>query len=204
VTTLGRLTPAGNPDPSFRPNSSTATAAGVGSGGVFAVDRSGRILIEGIRESARYRRPKKNVDLVFRLHPNGSLDTRFGRNGTAGVRLASNTYFSGIAADSHGRVLRAGGRGTSACAHCATKPGKGHVSFALLRLRANGKLDRRFGRGGRVLTSFGSKTEAFASDVMIDHRGRILVGGLLFKKSPFSSAGSFTSVVSFALARYTG
>jgi uncharacterized delta-60 repeat protein len=71
----------------------------------------------------------------------------------------------------------------------ATGPGS---DFALVRYESTGRIDRRFGDNGRVLTDFtgtGSTDQAFA--VAIDSIGRIVV------------AGSSSNVgVDFAVARY--
>ena len=67
------------------------------------------------------------------------------------------------------------------------------VDFALVRYEPTGRVDRRFGDNGRVLTDFsgrGSTDQAFA--VAIDSIGRIVVAG-----SSSSDIG-----VDFAVARY--
>src|SRR5438552_1470882 len=49
--------------------------------------------------------------------------------------------------------------------------------FALARYTARGRLDRSFGQGGKVLTSFGAHTRADASAVAIQPDGKIVVAG---------------------------
>jgi uncharacterized delta-60 repeat protein len=198
---LARIGPKGNPDTSFGPRGRRPMGSSGWLFGGFAVDRVGQIFVELRRNPSLSR----HVDAIERLRPNGALDTSFGRDGTAKTRLGPNTHLEAIAVDSHNRVLRAGWRGTRACPNCKTGPRRGHASFALLRLRADGTPDRRFGRNGMAFTAFGGDFEAIGEDVLIDRRGRILVAGLLYTASLASDGTSPTSVVRrFALARYIG
>lgn len=176
ITGVGRLNADGAADPGLGPDEMGKFP----SARAIAVDRSGRILL--LRGGIRYETPKVQV---VRLHPNGTLDTSFGRNGTTTVRLAEGTTFSAIAVDSHGRVLLAGTHGKE----------DAHESFELLRLRSNGKVDRHFGRQGRVLTSLGW-VEGWDIQVTADRQGRLLVGGWL------EPTGHRKAKIRFALARY--
>jgi uncharacterized delta-60 repeat protein len=63
------------------------------------------------------------------------------------------------------------------------------IDFALVRYESTGRIDRRFGDNGRVLTDFGNTDVAAA--VAIDSIGRIVVAGY-----------SSSNVVDFAVARY--
>jgi uncharacterized delta-60 repeat protein len=63
------------------------------------------------------------------------------------------------------------------------------IDFALVRYESTGRIDRRFGDNGRVLTDFGNTDVATA--VAIDSSGKIVVAGY-----------SSSNVVDFAVARY--
>jgi hypothetical protein len=52
-------------------------------------------------------------------------------------------------------------------------------SWALLRYRSNGRLDPSFGRGGIVVTDFGTGDDGAAA-VAIQPDGRIVVGGEVY------------------------
>ena len=62
-------------------------------------------------------------------------------------------------------------------------------------MNPNGNFDRSFGRHGSVRTGFGGPASSFATEVMVDKRGRIVVGGGV--TTPRLSTGG-----GFAIARY--
>jgi uncharacterized delta-60 repeat protein len=87
-----------------------------------------------------------------------------------------------LAAERDGKLVVAGVSG---------KPSEGRRRMALARYTTRGRLDRSFGVGGKVLTSFGSQDKAEARAVALQADGKIVLAG--------SSEGSS----GFALARYT-
>lgn len=127
---------------------------------------------------------------AIRLRRNGSLDRQFGRQGEARVRLPRRASIAAIAIDAKGRLLLAG-----TIKRMLRRKQRTQLRFLLIRATAAGETDDRFGRGGRVTTSFGGRSNVRASDVLIDAAGRIAVGGKL--------SGS-ASRDAFAIARYLG
>ena len=102
-----------------------------------------------------------------------------GREGTRSTDLAY-----AVAAGRDGKLTVAG---------LSTHRGR---DFALARYTAAGRLDRRFGTGGKVLTDFGgARSYAGASSLAIRPDGRIVVAGYAYV-TPRSYPG-------FAIARYT-
>lgn len=84
---------------------------------------------------------------LSRYRPNGTLDRTFGRNGRV-VSIFSDTTWgdwmsAGIAIQANGRIVAAG----STARHASR--------FMLVRYRADGRLDPRFGDDGQVRTVFG-------------------------------------------------
>src|SRR4051812_35819456 len=80
----------------------------------------------------------------YRVH--GTLDPAFGNAGKADVSAYLQSAVSGIAADSHGRIVVSG---TSA------RPGPGdYGNRGLIRLTPAGALDNSFGIGGRAIDGF--------------------------------------------------
>jgi hypothetical protein len=78
---------------------------------------------------------------VFRITVDGSLDRTFGKNGIADLRKAvgrSSLRLWSLATDDQGRILVAG----------SVKGADRRQRIFLLRLRANGSLDPRFGQNG--------------------------------------------------------
>lgn len=126
---------------------------------------------------------------AVRLRRNGSFDTSFGRGGRAEVQLPRNSAVGAIATDAKGRVLLAG----TVMRRLGKK--KSQLRFLLIRTTAAGEPDVGFGRGGRVTTAFGRRSNVRATDVLVDAAGRISIGGKF--SGPATGDG-------FALARYLG
>jgi len=127
---------------------------------------------------------------AIRLRRNGSFDTSFGHGGRADVQLPRHSAIAAIATDAKGRVLLAG-----TVIHQLRHKKRSQLRFLLIRTTAAGEPDDRFGRGGRVTTTFGRRSNVLATDVLVDAAGRISVGGKL--------SGPATGDA-FALARYLG
>jgi uncharacterized delta-60 repeat protein len=86
--------------------------------------------------------------VLSRYRPNGTRDRTFGRNGRV-VTIFSDTTWgdgmsAGIAIQANGRIVAAG----STARHASR--------FMLVRYRADGRLDPRFGDDGRAQTVFGT------------------------------------------------
>jgi uncharacterized delta-60 repeat protein len=105
---------------------------------------------------------------LARYTPDGGLDAAFGKEGivlTSLARGASGRAYA-IAIDEKDRIV-AGGEAVV---------GEG-TQFALARYRPDGKLDRRFGTRGMVLTDFTLSERECIRSVAIDREGKIVVGG---------------------------
>lgn len=179
---LARYTAAGTLDRSFGTGGKVLTDFGARSEGgarSLAIGRDGKIVVTGYM----YLPPRTYSGFaIARYTSSGKLDPTFGRNG----RVV--TYFGSRGASAQAVAIQANGR--------IVAVGRGDAGsrsgFALARYTRQGRLDRRFGRGGKVLTNFGVRGSAGANAVAIQPDGRIAVAGDLFR-------GSRTD---FALARY--
>jgi uncharacterized delta-60 repeat protein len=128
---------------------------------------------------------------LTRLRADGSLDRRFGQEGRADLPLPKHSTIAAIATDAKGNVLLAGD-----VRRVARRKQRPHRLFMLIRMTPQGAPDaRRFGHRGRVVTSFGSRANVHATDVLVDPAGQIAVGG------KFSGPSSTNA---FAIARYLG
>jgi uncharacterized delta-60 repeat protein len=125
----------------------------------------GKLVVEV--ESCRSLRGQiDNAYSLMRLHPDGRIDRRFGRNGLAvarvGVRWGS-TGSSALARQPDGKLLL-GGRAYQ----------NGRDVVALVRFRSDGRLDRSFGNDGMVFTPW---DDAEAYRVFVHPDGKLLLAG---------------------------
>jgi uncharacterized delta-60 repeat protein len=183
--------PSGDPptvsfvSPSGQPGHRVPTSANLGSRTQkvlgIAIDRRGRILV--LLEKQLWEAGGEPAGiLVRRLTPNGAPDLTFGNHGSVSPQLPRRADLTALATDGRGRVLLAG----------SAPSGRGSA-FLVMRLNAAGKVDRTFGRQGRTTTNFPGN--ARASQVSIDNRGRIVVGGTMTTMRLQSEYG-------FVFARY--
>jgi uncharacterized delta-60 repeat protein len=103
---------------------------------------------------------------VARYLRSGKLDRTFSGDGKRWISFGvGETEGVAAAMQADGKVVVAG----------RFRPETGAVQFAIARLGQNGALDRTFGSGGKVVTTFGKDT--YLADMVVDDRGRILVVG---------------------------
>lgn len=131
----------------------------------MAIDASGRIVVAGNTGLS------SSADAaVARLNHDGTLDSTFGIGGKTSLSFGAPATFDqvgGMALDASGRIVIAGGTGSS---------------FAVARLNAaNGSLDPDFGSGGKSTISLNPDYHsASAEGLAIDSAGRIAVVGYAF------------------------
>ncbi len=171
---LARYTPAGRQD------------AGFGQGGVVTTnfvgqvsaqansvveDEDGNTLVAGTTSSAG-----ASLSLA-RYRRDGRLDDDFGNGGK--VQVTFNPYIFGpaindgfVAVQRDEKILLLG---------TSIEPGSTNYDFALARLLPDGRLDPRFGTGGKVTTFSGAKFTDMAPSggVVIQPDGKILAAGYL-------------------------
>ena len=100
--------------------------------------------------------------------------------------------YGAIAVDAKERIYLAGRIGKHAG---KSKKGPQRTNFLLARTTPKGAPDRSFGHEATVTTDFGARANTFATQIAIDGKGRILVGGGI--QSPQLETGG-----GFAIARY--
>ena len=162
----------------MRLNPDGSLDAGFGAGGIVrvpfylhaawandvAIDGAGRIVMAGVRLRGGDAQDSATV-CVIRLLPDGRPDPGFSRDGVA---LVDHGYGN----DNAEAVLLRGGKVIVA--------GEGRVAsgrsrFGIARLRADGRLDRSFGRRGHRLISFGARRLAYAYGLAAAPHGRLVV-----------------------------
>jgi uncharacterized delta-60 repeat protein len=157
---LARYRADGAPDLSFGAGGKAVTVVGESSYIVgLALQPDGKIVVAG----TSFESDRQNFT-VARYRTDGSLDPNFGAGGRVITRFGDQDAASAVAVQPDGKIVVVGG---SLALH--------NVTLALARYTGDGGLDSGFGSGGRVLTDFAHREEAFALALQPD--GKILVGG---------------------------
>lgn len=163
---------------------------------------SGKILLLGRPQSRRvYKKGKDgkkvskriSYQVIQRLLPSGAADPGFSRVGKITYRDPDFAAIASLAVDGKERIYLAGKVGKKV--NSSRKKAVLRTSFLLTRLNPGGATDRSFGNHGSVSTSFGTTSNSFGTQVMLDAKGRVLVGGGL-------SSPQFASGGGYAIARY--
>jgi len=107
--------------------------------------------------------------IIFRLNPNGSLDTSFDEDGRVfGSYSTSGGQIYGLVLQPDGKIVVGGGS--------YNYNGTTGTDFALARFNPNGSYDTGFGTNGRVVTAVGTNDdEAFGIALQPD--GKIVAAG---------------------------
>ena len=146
----------------------------------MTVQQDGKILLFGITYSAINERD--NYQLI-RLHPDGRIDSSFGKNGIVNTDFDS-TFDRGIsmAVQSDRKII------------CSGFVYNGQDwDFGLVRYLPDGSLDSGFGVGGKLITAIGRGNDvAYALAIQTD--GKIVAGGLSVVDTP--------NIYHFAMVRY--
>ena len=152
-----------------------------------AVQRDGAIVVGGA--GGFYGEPGISIfdAAVVRYRPDGALDESFGDRGQVLVDLSTNDWLADLLVQPYGKIVAAGTAGDWR----ASRP----FRFALLRLTADGALDRSFGEGGKVVTGFARNPFDSAAALVRNPDGTLVVAG--GHKVRIGEAPS-----NFALARY--
>jgi len=117
----------------------------------------------------------------------GNLDPTFGTGGTVRTDFAGNIdQANAVAIQSNGQIVAAGSSFSNS---------KTVEDFIVARYNANGSLDKRFGKNGKITTDFFRNVDSISA-IAIQPDGRIVVAGF----AQLGGNGGTPRV--FALARY--
>jgi uncharacterized delta-60 repeat protein len=144
--------------------------------------------VENVRIRVNYR-----VQTVQRLLSSGAGDPGFGRVGRINYTDPKAGSFAALTVDGQERIYLVGriGKRVSKSRHNPLH----RTQFLLERTGAEGNIDHTFGKEGQIVTGFGGPSNSFATQVMLDKKGRIEVGGGIIAPELASGGG-------FAIARY--
>jgi uncharacterized delta-60 repeat protein len=135
----------------------------------LAVQRDGRVIVVGVSRATPISTPSI---AIARLRRNGRLDRSFGSRGRRlTVPVPNGGDGRAVAVQPDGRILVAG----QALEH----RNQNAASWLLVRYTNRGTMDRSFGRGGVVVSDFGTGIDS-AEAIMLQADGRILVGGEVY------------------------
>ena len=167
---LARYTTRGRLDRTFGIGGKVLTSFGSGNAEAraVAVQADGKIVLAGALEPANGR----GGFALARYTSRGRLDPSFGKGGRVVTHFGTGHSLSeaeAFAIQPDGKIVTVGSWYGS--------PIHGPVRFALARYTPRGRLDPSFGHGGKVLTSFGRRSDADARDVLIQPDGRLVVAG---------------------------
>lgn len=183
---LARYTTSGTLDPTFGTGGKVLTDFGSSSedtADALAIQPNGEIVVAGSSDAGG------SPDFALaRYTTSGTLDPSFGTVGKVLTNFgsASNDGVASVAIQPNGKIVVAGG-------HYAPKS----HTFALARYTTSGTLDTSFGRGGKVLPSFGylnGMNSSEATGVAIQRNGKIVAvgntyGGTVFALARFTRRG---------------
>jgi uncharacterized delta-60 repeat protein len=164
---IARYKEDGTRDPSFDEDGRVRTPVSwLGGGGALAgaITPSGRLLAAGYK--AYFEGPAP-IGLLIAYRPNGSIDTRFGKQGYLEINAPNRQSVAlvGVEVFPGGKILVGGEWGGR---------------FMLMRLLPNGKPDPSFSKDGRVLTDIDKSKScpcAYTTALEIAPGGKILLVG---------------------------
>ena len=130
-----------------------------------AIQSDGRIVAAGWVSSPSGERKMA----LARYKPGGALDATFGGDGRVTTGFAGDAFATGVAIQSDGKVVAAGGLFPAA---------NFRQRVVLARYNPSGALDATFGGDGRVTTGFAG--DVLAEGLAIQSDGRIVAAGSLF------------------------
>jgi uncharacterized delta-60 repeat protein len=182
---LARYGPSGRLDISFGGDGAVTTSFGLfeSLAQSVALHTDGSIVVGGYARGDR-----RTAFAVARYDADGALDPSFSANGKIITRMGPSSGAAAVAVNPDGKIVAAGGAGTSQ---------ELHANFALVRYNVDGSLDTSFAGDGTLTTSIGAS--AGASSVAIQADGKIVAAGASltaahtydFAVARFAADGSF-------------
>jgi uncharacterized delta-60 repeat protein len=180
----------------------------------LVVQSDGKILVAGTASSLH----GPSQFALARLNADGTFDSTFGTKGlvltsfnNAGSNFRVDASASAVALQSDGKIVVAGSATYTWLGKILPPSGFTlFTDFAVARYDASGHLDKGFGNGGEVVTSFGHTVpghgQDHASGIVVQKDGKIVVAGTAIGETPpFMVPVSNVAVTTsqLALARYT-
>lgn len=136
----------------------------------IVIQADGKIVAVGSARSG-----VKSDFAIVRYNPDGSLDPSLDGDGKATTDIGANSYddATSVAIQPDGTLIVAGWTASGA----NTSFGISDNDFAVVRYKSNGSLDTSFGKGGKVVTNFGTDSSEAIAAVAIQADGKIVAVG---------------------------
>ncbi|HSI56719.1 MAG TPA: delta-60 repeat domain-containing protein [Ideonella sp.] len=185
---LARYNPNGSLDTSFGSGGIVTTRFGDHGSYAFslALQPDGKIVAAGTAFVDFSFGDASDTDFALaRYNTDGTPDTTFGSGGQI------TTDFDGFSDDAFSVLIQPDGK--IVAVGSAMNPAN-YYDFALARYLANGTLDARFGRAGRVVTDFGDHNFDRARSAVLQPDGKIVAAGFAISQNGVAWT--------FAVARY--
>jgi uncharacterized delta-60 repeat protein len=168
---VARYTASGRLDPGFGTGGRVLTDFGLPANAVnaVAIQADGKIVVAGASYDPHTGASRFGL---ARYTVRGHLDPTFGRGGRLLTRFGTgrnSASVSELAIQPDGKLVAVG--------RWIRTPIDGPVRFALARYTVRGRLDPSFGRGGKVVTSFGAYSDADAAALAIQPDGKLVLAG---------------------------
>src|SRR5687768_16600132 len=125
----------------------------------LVLQSDGKIVIAGRTGDAN---GNNNNFAIVRLNPNGTADPTFSGDGRVTTNFGADDYAVGVALQADGKIVVVGQK-------------SGY--FVIVRYNTNGSLDTTFNGTGKRLFNFMPGGSSYASDVIVQTNGNILVLG---------------------------
>jgi len=184
---LARYTASGALDSSFGSGGKVTTTFGPTAdiAQALTLQPDGRIVVAG---SSGFPQQRDDAFALARYDAQGALDSGFGAGGRVTTRFTSpgDDTARAVVLQPDGKIVAVGSNFVAAR--------EGPSDFALARYDAKGVLDRSFGSGGKVTTTFGTGSD-FANAGVLQPDGKLVAAG-------YTYVGGVAGRSYFALARY--
>ena len=169
-TTAGvaRVTENGAPDPSFSGNGRLAIDVIAGYAAGVAIQPDGAILIAGYAAVAG----GIGGAALWRVDADGGLDSDFGTDGVAKVKIGTGSFLSAVVVQADGKLAASGGTPIDG------RPGP--QDMVLTRFNSDGSVDATFGVNGLAIADFGTGSTAVDSqggDLIQQFDGKLVAVG---------------------------
>lgn len=158
----------------FRFDAEGTPTSDFGDGGVAGF--SAQLNVLGTPSGSLVLQRGKPTNQLIKVTPTGTRDMAFGKGGAVKVSMpaGSRRTMRPVAVDSRGRVILAGGLARFQGGAKRANSQSANLFTVVGRLRPDGRVDKRFGKNGWVLTSVGRGSRVLVYEAALDANGSLV------------------------------